>query len=294
MKHANRRFVTAEDAYLAHMKTGKIKPKPCRATGCEDETWFGPEGLLPVGFRWEPPALALATRRDEASLPLIVAMDRAVRDLWSAALASDSMPALLERHAQDVLDLYQTWQDDQVSRNALPIRCSAGCANCCRQYPLGIHAFEVLHIHRHLKDSPDFPHLLQLCRARHANYLEWEAFVSTAYPSPAWDEDDRQALAQEHDLDDGQPCPFLDAHGSCSIHSLRPLTCRMFLSLSDPAYCTSELNTAPEANQVTLPPEEAVTLRLERLDRLLDSWGHDGSLFGSLVRLHEHLERRSP
>lgn len=274
------------------MKSGAIKPKPCRATVCEDEIWIGPDGLLPVGFRWEPPALALRTRRDETSLPMIVAMDRAVRVLWGEALASDASPPSLEAHAQAVLDRYQDWQDDQISRNALAIRCAPGCANCCRQYPLGIHAFEILHIHRHLADSPDFPHRIKLCRTRHANYVEWQAFAATAYPSPAWDEDDRQALAQEHDFDDGQPCPFLDAHGSCSIHSLRPLTCRMFLSLSDPAYCTSELNTAPEADQVTLPPEEAVTLRLERLDRLLDSWGHDGSLFGSLVRLHDHLERK--
>jgi len=276
------------------MKSGEIKPKPCRATGCEDEIWFGPDGLLPVGFRWEPPALTLGTRRDETSLPMIVAQDRAVRSLWSEALACGSSLPDAAEHAQAVLDLYQGWQDDQVSRNALPVRCTAGCANCCRQYPLGIHAFEILHLHRHLKDSPDFPRLLGRCRDRHANYREWEAFVATAYPSPAWDDEDRQALAQEHDFDDGQPCPFLDGLGSCSIHPVRPLTCRMFLSLSDPTYCTSELNTAPEAHQVTLPPDEAVALRLERLDRLLDSWGHDGSLFGSLARLHDHLERKAP
>ncbi|MEN9355800.1 MAG: hypothetical protein RL318_3125 [Fibrobacterota bacterium] len=222
-------------------------------------------------------------------------MDRATCALWSASLSDSSpFPGSLEKHAGAIHQAYQAWQDSQLERNRIAVHCGPGCSSCCNQYPLGIHAFEILALFRWLEPRPDFPSLIAQCRARRDNYQAWTEFVKISYPPPRFDDGDREALAQEHDFDDGQPCPFLDHQGSCGIHQARPLTCRMFLSRSPAAFCTSQLNTAPEADQFTLPPEEAVTLRLWKLDRLMDCWGHDGSLFGSLVALHDHLQRKSP
>lgn len=273
------------------MKRAQIKPKPCRSTGCVVEPWHGHEELLPATFAWEPPALTPPSRRDATALPFLLEMDRAVRALHASGLeAAGPFPEGLASQAALLHERYQAWQEDQIRRNALQVRCHAGCGTCCHQYPMGIHAFEVLRTYLALRDRSDFDALLEACRVRRANYREWLDFTRAAYPSPAWDEDDRQCLAQEHDFDDGQPCPFLDPAGLCSIHPVRPLTCRMFLSLSDPVFCSSELNTSEEARQVLLPPDEAVALRLWRLDRLLDCWGHDGSLYGSLLDLHAYLE----
>lgn len=275
------------------MKRAQTKPKPCRSTGCASIPWHGHEELLPATFEWEAPALTPPTRRDATALPFLLGMDRTVRALHTASLETPGpIPDQLAMLSTALYERYQAWQEDQIQRNSLDVQCHAGCSTCCHQYPMGIHAYEILHLYLALKDRNDFKLLLDACRTRRTNYLEWLDFTLTAYPSPAWDDDDRQSLAQEHDFDDGQPCPFLDDAGLCSIHAVRPLTCRMFLSLSDPAYCTSELNTSEEARQILLPPEEAVTLRLWRLDRLLDSWGHDGSLYGSLLDLHAHLEKQ--
>jgi hypothetical protein len=38
------------------------------------------------------------------------------------------------------------------------------------------------------------------------------------------------------------PCPFLDATGSCSIYSLRPLACRALLSTRSAAWCTVDFS----------------------------------------------------
>jgi Fe-S-cluster containining protein len=276
------------------MKSAPIKPKPCQTRTCDDATWIGPAELLPATFQWESPALQLPTRRDALSLPWILEMDRAVRALWSHTIASPSgIPPAIEPLSKAIHGAYQGWQASQLARNALTIQCGPGCSTCCRQYPLGIHAFEVLYLYHILRPLPEFKSRLEACRSRADNFLAWTEFVKIAYPNPGLDAEDRLALSQEHDFDDNQACPFLDARGSCSIHPERPLTCRMFLSRSPSEFCSSELNTSPEADQITLPPEEAVTLRLWKLDRQLDFWGHDGSLFGSLVALHDHILKES-
>ena len=38
------------------------------------------------------------------------------------------------------------------------------------------------------------------------------------------------------------PCPFLDAHGSCSIYAIRPLSCRALLSTRPAAWCTVDFS----------------------------------------------------
>ena len=250
MKHKEHPVQPLNHAYLGNMKRAEPKPKPCRSTSCATPISQRHEDLLPATFEWEPPALTPPTRRDATALPYLLEMDAAVRRLHTAGLeAAETFPTRLMPLSADIHHQFQAWQEDQILRNALDVKCHAGCSTCCHQYPMGIHAFEILSIHLALRGREDLPELLNACRRRRENYLQWLEFTLIAYPPPSWDEDDRQSLAQEHDFDDGQPCPFLDTEGLCSIHAVRPLTCRMFLSLSDPAYCTSELNTSEEALQ---------------------------------------------
>lgn len=273
------------------MENAAKKPKPPRPSRPLPKPWLGADELLPATFAWDSPALDLPTRRDAASLPHILTMDRAARELISWAYAhqpGDLADKAFEASARALHEAYQAWQDDNLKRNAIFPHCAKGCDACCRQYPLGIHAFEVLRIYTALAPTPGFPELLEACRKRSEHFTLMQRFVASQYGADGWDAEDLEALAQEHDFDQGHRCPFLGSDGACEIHVIRPLTCRMFFSLSEPRYCSAELNTAPEAAQVTLPPEEAVALRLERLDRALDWWGHDGSLFGSLVALHTH------
>lgn len=268
------------------------KPKPPRPPQREAKPWAECDELLPATFVWDIPALDLPTRRDAVSLPHILSMDRAARELISWAYAhppGNLADEAFESSARNLHEAYQTWQDDNLHRNAIHPHCAKGCDACCRQYPLGIHAFEVLRIYTALAATSSFPEILEKCQKRSEQFARCQETTRTSYREDGWEAEDLEALAQEHDFDQGQRCPFLGSDGACEIHAIRPLTCRMFLSLAPPHFCTAELNTAPEANQVTLPPEEAVTLRLERLDRALDWWGHDGSLFGSLLALHTQL-----
>jgi Fe-S-cluster containining protein len=273
------------------MKVVVKKPKPAQLQpSAPAEIWAEHPQLLPATFQWDPPAILPPTRRDAKALPHILAMDRCLQDLLSWARMLPQAPSVHEtpEAVQEFLEHYQDWQHDTILRNDLKISCQAGCGTCCHQYPLGIHAIEVLHIHALLKAAMRLEEILPACIARAANYRDWQDAVAKSYGPDGWDPDAQEILAQEHDFDDGQPCPFLDTFGSCSIHIMRPLTCRMFLASTPPCHCSSELNTHPDTIQFTLPPDESIALRMERLDRTLDWWGHDGSLLGSLVKLARH------
>jgi Fe-S-cluster containining protein len=274
------------------VEASEKKPKPLRPPARKADPWAECDELLPATFTWDAPALALPTRRDATSLPHILAMDRATRELisWAHAHQPGELPDVaFEVSARSLHEAYQTWQAGNLARNAIIPCCAKGCEACCRQYPLGIHAFEVLRIYAVLSTAPDYPEILKGCQERCERFDGTRKRVATLYAEEGWDAEDLEALAQEHDFDEGHRCPFLSEEGACGIHAVRPITCRMFLSLSDPRFCSAALNTAPEANQVTLPPEESVALRLERLDRALDWWGHDGSLFGSFWTLCKRI-----
>jgi len=58
-----------------------------------------------------------------------------------------------------------------------------------------------------------------------------------------------------------RPCPFLDIDGTCSIYPVRPLTCRIYVSFSDPLRCSPEyaagaaapgrlIDLSPTANEI--------------------------------------------
>jgi Fe-S-cluster containining protein len=47
------------------------------------------------------------------------------------------------------------------------------------------------------------------------------------------------------------PCPFLDAQGSCSIYSRRPLSCRALLSTRPAAWCTVDFSELDHWDKLT-------------------------------------------
>jgi Fe-S-cluster containining protein len=43
-----------------------------------------------------------------------------------------------------------------------------------------------------------------------------------------------------------KPCPFSDKVGDCTVYPLRPVSCRMYFSETDPKFCTPKFLQTPE------------------------------------------------
>lgn len=280
----------------ASRKTATKKPKGPHPSAlhpharAEDLEWSGKR--LPPTFEWEFPARLLPTRRDQRSEELSDAMDRAIVQAIRASYAQQApgAPSPEMACAQSAFfDAYGQFLSYSTGANAIKVSCGRGCDRCCQHFPTSIHALEIALLYQHLATRPDLEDLIEACRKRVDDFEGWKTFTDETYPERTTAE--REDLALEHYYDEGNRCPFLGADGACTVYDHRPLTCRMYIATSDPVFCQPEGITDEDADIFTIPPDESIATRLQRLDRAVDYWGHSPDLYRSLVRIHEWHER---
>jgi Fe-S-cluster containining protein len=146
---------------------------------------------------------------------------------------------------------------EPLGEAGLSISCKAGCGACCRQMvPLSIFEAEALSAWiatlasetRQILAQRFHQALLKLSSAGLIDRLvseEWRADTEFA----------QQLVLDYFSL--GVPCPFLQDE-SCSIHPIRPLSCREYLVTSDPRHC-ADPKTLP-VDPVGLPTRLSRTL----------------------------------
>lgn len=133
---------------------------------------------------------------------------------------------------------------EEAEQAGSPISCRAGCGACCRQMvPVSFfeadalaHWFEALPENRRAELERRFHSALLALR---------EAGVIENLVSDGWTADEESATRLAIDyFHAGVACPFLE-NESCSIHPIRPLSCREYLVTSPPDLCSD-----PSVNQV--------------------------------------------
>ncbi len=255
--------------------------------------WTGKR--LAATFEWDFPAKLLPTRRDEVSERWSDRMDLALVDAIRASYAQPGPGAPTEAmlHAQrETHDAYGQYLAHNIAANAIQVSCGRGCSRCCHHFVTSVHALEVLSVYENLRAQDNLEALMQACQKRVEDFDAWVEFCEETYPERTPSE--REDLALEHYYDERLPCPFLEDDGACGVYPDRPMTCRMYLASSPPEYCEAENVTDERADVFTIPADESIAVRLERLDRSADYWGHSPDLYRSLVKLHEWRRRWTP
>ena len=250
---------------------------------------------LPATFEWEFPARLFPTRRDAISERFSDQMDRIVVDSLrgSYAMPGPGAPTPdLSRLQKEFHRAYGDYLHHNLEANDVRVSCGRGCDRCCRHFVTSVHALEVLCLYEALRGRPDLDDLMDACARRVDDYEGWKEFCEEAYPERTPEE--REDLVLEHYYDEGNRCPFLAGDGACGVYEHRPVTCRMYLATSPVEFCDPEKVTDERADIFTVPVDESVAARLERLDRAVDYWGHSPDLFRSLARLHEWRRRWTP
>jgi Fe-S-cluster containining protein len=143
----------------------------------------------------------------------------------------------------ELLPIIQTLENaivDKVSEEAQaagrPISCRAGCGACCRQM-VPVSLFEAEALSEWLQTLPE-ERLLALRTRFHAALKSLrDSGVLKTIVEEEWrlDEKGTSQLAIDY-FHAGVPCPFLEEE-SCSIHPIRPLSCREYLVTSPPELC---------------------------------------------------------
>ena len=117
-----------------------------------------------------------------------------------------------------------------------PISCRAGCGACCRQM-VPISLFEAEALTEWLKTLPENQLAVLHERFHRALTALRASGVLKDILDENWmlDEQHTTKLATDY-FHAGVPCPFLE-NESCSIHPIRPLSCREYLVTSPPEFC---------------------------------------------------------
>jgi Fe-S-cluster containining protein len=138
----------------------------------------------------------------------------------------------------------------EVNESGKQISCQSGCGACCSQI-VPISKVEGVALLNLIKSIPE-PRRSEV-KSRFSNNMDVLAQAGLL--------DELKSAALAHDKERiraiglayfelNLPCPFLQEQ-SCSIHPYRPLSCREFLVVSDPAYCAKP--DPAVVKSVTLP-----------------------------------------
>jgi Fe-S-cluster containining protein len=143
----------------------------------------------------------------------------------------------------ELLPIIQSFENAIVGKAAseaeaagTPISCRAGCGACCRQMvPVSI--FEAQAMGNWIRSLPDPQQKALEARFHHTLLALKDTGIIQRLIEEDWFADNDTALKMAIDYFRlGIPCPFL-VDESCSIHPIRPLSCREYLVTSPPELC---------------------------------------------------------
>jgi len=181
------------------------------------------------------PSLHDAESQRLAAQLLQVAREMAACDGIDAFASSGSLPERFFSSLEELYATYDAYIAHNLAASGLKIQCRFGCARCCHRAVDGVYAFEVINLYRQLRPLPDY-------NAIHGAFVEYAGEF-------------RATVAQISELEDGnpidpamraveayaaaaKPCPLL-LGDNCRVYAHRPLTCRMYHSLTRPIFCTT-------------------------------------------------------
>ena len=185
---------------------------------------------------------------------------------------------------ETILELFSAYQQEILSRSHYQVTCGKNCARCCYHWVADVYSFEAAIIAEHIKQQlpSKIPTLCNALREDAALLQTLDDMLdervlkdASAHTTEALDRDD---LLLEGFYQLRRACPLLDSSGACSIYSVRPMSCRSYVSFSDPLLCDPDTIYYNEVLTCLCTIEQAADDVLEKLHDRYDHSEHDTSL----------------
>ncbi len=162
------------------------------------------------------------------------------------------------------------------------VTCKKGCTYCCYHWVEDVYSFEVEiiadYIKKHLSEKieliidkflEDEKHLINL------NDI-MEEKLSERKSEKEIEEIDTTDLLLSSFYQLKRPCAFLAEDRICNIYNVRPLTCRGYISFSDPQLCSPEFILQPNVSTYLLDLEESASESLDALHEMYNQFNKTG------------------
>jgi len=214
-----------------------------------------------------------AFRVAEMRLSALLGAERDRLDALAAELGRESavgpdnlveqMP-FVRKFTREYHRLFAQYLDAVLPQQPRPIQCRPACGNCCHHYPMSVEPFELLTLYSDLRGRNDLLDIMEACQVRSSLFSKFferrrEEALQRQDSAAAEGENTPDGAADHMDIDDyaedralhdyfgaWNPCPFSDKVGDCTVYPLRPVSCRMYFSETDPKFCTPEHLQTPE------------------------------------------------
>lgn len=160
--------------------------------------------------------------------------------------------AFFDALAQLYVD-YDAYIAHNIDASQLKVMCAFGCARCCHQHVYSTYAFEIINLYRQLRARDDY---VDRFRALLANAQEFQTMYARYLDKAQGREDHAVVNTLQHLAALAKPCPLLSGN-TCGVYAQRPVSCRMYHSLSSPMLCTT---VAGRTFHLMLPPEVTTLL----------------------------------
>lgn len=176
-------------------------------------------------------------------------------------------PLFLKNYSE-VLDLFEKYRTQVLLHSKKTPSCSCGCAQCCRHWVEDVNSFEAEIIAGYIrKNFPErIPIIIERCKKDEEELKRLERIVfSKAAREIETGRIDEVDLLLSVFYQARRPCPLLEPDDSCSIYPVRPLTCRIYMSFSDPSHCDPDYINSEDIPTYLLDLEESACDILDRL-----------------------------
>ncbi len=144
----------------------------------------------------------------------------------------------------EVVLLADRYQEEIGKSAGRVVACAPGCSSCCHHWVEDVNSFEAETIAWWLDRyaRPGIDAVIDRCNRDGAALAQLNALVEAKLamlePGEAGEEIDPTDLLLASFYRLRKPCPLLDKSGrACLVYPVRPLTCRMYVSFSDPLKC---------------------------------------------------------
>ena len=216
----------------------------------------------------------------EAAAQLKVELE--VRLAGKADFDYPELLASLDRLMVLVYARYDEYVSALMSTSTLNVTCSKSCSHCCSHYVTSVEPYELLHLHSAIRDDEAYPGRLI---AFHRRVSAFRELLGRESMTGSADLAEDKALYR-YFLKDTR-CPFLTSEGACGVYASRPMSCRMFFSLSHPSFCRGKSAASPgNRNFIVELPEDIETL-LAHAGMLFSRFALPEGLFEGLLKVNE-------
>jgi len=187
-----------------------------------------------------------------------------------------------------IVEIYDRYQKEVLAGSELSAACSEGCSCCCCHWVDDVYSFEAEIIADYIRLNfpekiPSFIKYLQEDEAQLA-YLDKMLKEKMVEDHEGEDLDERELLLSCFYILK-RPCMLVDDRGACSVYPVRPLTCRIFVSLGEPEKCNPDHIDLEEAETCILDLDSRGDALLEKLHKHYDRFHDERGLRALLLQI---------